>query len=424
MNKSIWKDYLRNNNFKSLQENIETDVLVIGGGITGILITKKLHDNKIKTLLVEKGQIGSGITSKTTAFLTVQHETLFQSFNQKKAQQYLKLNNDALNEYKELSKIYDFDYEETDSCLFSKNYDIINNEFKTLQELHQNICITKNIPFEENCIGVSFKKQATINPIKLINAISKDLSIYENSEIIKLKRNYAILKNNKLIKFKKAIIATHYPIINKHNLLFMKLTQRKSYVVAIKKETIKGTYCSIDEKGLYYRMYKDYLIIGGNDRDTGINCSHDFTKVILEKFNISKEDILYSWNGQDCISLDGIPYIGYNNLWNKNHITVTGFNLWGFTWAMASSNIILNMITKNKECKLTKLNRWFINKNLFKNLKTAIINLINFNKPKCTHLGCRLIYNKKEKIYECPCHGSIYNELKKVIKGPAQKNIK
>lgn len=424
MNKSIWQDYLKNNNLKTIQEDIETDVLVIGGGITGILITKKLHDNKIKTALVEKEKIGSGITSKTTAFLTVQHETLYQSLKREKAQQYLKLNNDALNEYKELSKIYDFDYEETDSCLFSKNYDIINNEFKTLQELHQNICITKNIPFEENCIGVSLKNQAIINPIKLINAISKDLTIYENSEIIKLKKSYAILKNNKTIRFKKVIIATHYPIINKHNLLFMKLTQRKSYVVAIKKEIIKGTYCSIDEKGLYYRMYKDYLIIGGNDRDTGINCSHDFTKVILEKFNLSKEDILYSWNGQDCISLDGIPYIGYNNLWNKNHITVTGFNLWGFTWAMASSNIILNMITKNKECKLTKLNRWFINKNLFKNLKTAIINLINFNKPKCTHLGCRLIYNKKEKIYECPCHGSIYNELKKVIKGPAQKNIK
>ena len=72
---------------------------------------------------------------------------------------------------------------------------------------------------------------------------------------------------------------------------------------------------------------------------------------------------------------------------------------------------------------MTKVNRWSINKNLFKNIKTSVINLSNFNKPRCSHLGCRLIYNKKERIYECPCHGSIYNKEGKVINGPARKDI-
>ena len=83
----------------------------------------------------------------------------------------------------------------------------------------------------------------------------------------------------------------------------MKLTQKKSYVCVIKNEFVNGTYCSLDKDGgLYYRMYKDYLIIGGNDTDVGCRCISKFEELVCRKFNIKKEDILYSWHGQDTIS--------------------------------------------------------------------------------------------------------------------------
>ena len=76
-NQSIWEEYLKENSFPKLEKNIFTDVLVIGGGVAGMLIAKKFHDNNIETVLVEKNKIGRVITSKTTAFLTSQHETLY-----------------------------------------------------------------------------------------------------------------------------------------------------------------------------------------------------------------------------------------------------------------------------------------------------------------------------------------------------------
>ena len=63
----------------------------------------------------------------------------------------------------------------------------------------------------------------------------------------------------------------------------MKLTQVRSYVVAVKKNKIKGTYCDIDKDGIYYRMYDDYLIIGGNDRDTGCKTINDFKRNYTDK---------------------------------------------------------------------------------------------------------------------------------------------
>ncbi len=424
MYKTIWESYLNTNEYPKLENDMEIDVLVIGGGIAGLLTAKKLSDNNIKTIVVEKNKIGRGTTANTTAFLTIQHETLYQSLPREKALQYLNINKAALKEYEELSNKYNFDYKKVESCLFSKDKEKIKKEFLVLNDLDQDVMLLEDIPFEKNVLGVALKNQAMINPSKLINCITEDLEVYENTEVIRLEANYAILKNKCKIKFNNVVIATHYPINNKFNLLFMNLTQRKSYVVVIKKETFNNTYCSIDEDGMYYRMIDDYIIVGGNDTDTGNICKEDFEIKVCEKFNIQKEEILYSWVGQDCITTDGIPYIGYSDLFHKNHIIITGFNLWGFTWAMASSNIVLQMIKKNKICELTKINRLTLNKNLLKNVKKSVTNLLTLKKPKCTHLGCALIYNKKEHVWECPCHGSIYDTENNVIEGPANKKIK
>ena len=424
MDKSIWYLDLNKDEYKSLQEDINVDVLVIGGGISGILAAKKLQDNGFKTVVVDKSRIGMGNTSKTTAFLTVQHETLYQDLSFDKRSEYLKLNNDAFKEYEELSKKYNFDFEYTDSCLFSEDENKIRKEYEVLKRMDQDVDIIDNVPLFELNKGIKFKRQAVINPIKFLNEMAKGLTIYEHTDIVELNDNIAIVDNGNKISFKYCVIATHYPINNKANLLFMKLTQRRSYVVAVKHEDIDGTYCSIDNDGMYFRMYKDYLIIGGNDRETGSKCIKDFEESVCTKLNINKDVIEFSWSGQDCITIDGIPYIGYSDVFHKNHIIITGFNFWGFTWAMASSNIVLDIIKNHKPCKLTKPNRFFIKKRLFKNLKTSFVNLLRIKKPRCSHLGCVLTYNKKEHAWECPCHGSRFNEEKQVTNGPAQTGFK
>ena len=76
-NKSIWlKDIIVDNN-KSLDNDIKVDVLIIGGGLTGISSAYYLKNSNLKVCLVEQGYVGMGVTSKTTGKINYLQETIY-----------------------------------------------------------------------------------------------------------------------------------------------------------------------------------------------------------------------------------------------------------------------------------------------------------------------------------------------------------
>ena len=427
-NQSIWKDSVDIKDYPKLDKDIETNVLIVGGGVVGILCAYELKKRNIECVVVEKDKIGMGTSGDTTAFLTAQHETLYQDLIKEKgiekAREYLSLNLKALDKYKELSKKYDFDYKECNTSLFSVySKEVIEREKEALDKLNYKSQVINSLPIDLKIeSGISFLNQATINPLKLIKELSKELTIYENTMINELHGNIAYTKDNYKIKFNHVIIATHYPFRNISGFYFAKLTQRRSYVVAFKHEDIKDTFCAIDGDGLYFRSYKDYLIVGGFDRDNKEVCKEEYYKRIKEIFK--DKEIEYAWSGQDCISVDGIPYIGKYDRFHSNYYVATGFHLWGFTWAMASSFILSDLIEKKASYDLVSPRRSCLNKKLFSNIGNSLKHLITFKKPRCKHLGCALHYNKIEKVWECPCHGSRYDNEGNVLDGPTLKGIK
>ncbi len=427
-NKSIWEDTVSHNSFPKLENDISTDVLVVGGGITGILCAHELKIRGYNVLVVEQDKIARGITKNTTAFITVHHETLYQDVAKKYglgyAYDYLNLNLMAISEFKKLSYKYDFDYKECSSCMYTSIHEEkILNEKRVLNILGYETELVNQLPLEEFSIklGIKHKNQGELNPLKLINALSKELIIFEKTQIVKLEKNIAYTEKNK-ITFKNVIIATHYPFINRYGLYFLKLRQKISYMVSINHKEIEGTYCNIDN-GLYFRSYKDNLIVGGYDRDTKEPCKRLFLKNISSLFDFNL--INYSWSNQDIMTLDGIPYIGKYSRLRKNWFVATGFNMWGFTWAMASSIIIADMIDGGDEIKLLSPKRSIWHKQLFINISTAIANMLRLNKHRCTHMKVALKYNKIDNTWECPAHGSRFDNYFNVINDPAkQKHIR
>lgn len=422
----LWEENIKIKSFPKLNNNIETDVLIIGGGITGILCAYELKKRNIKYVLVEKDKIGNSTTKKTTAFITAQHETLYQdliaNFGKDVAKQYLDINLKAIKWYEELATKYSFDFRKCNSTLYSqRDTNVILKEKEALETLGYKATLIDKLPINLPInIGISFENQAQLHPLKLISEISKELNIYEDSKVSKLKSNVAYVNNYK-INFKNVIIATHYPFKNISGFYFTKLTQRRSYVVSIKNQQIDGTYCCIDDDGLYFRSFEEFLIIGGNDRDTKNDVHTKFTDKVKD---LNFIDINHSWSGQDCTTLDGIPYIGRLDRFNQNYYVATGFNLWGFTWAMASSFILADLIENKNSYEFVSPQRSMNKKALLANLKTSLKNLVTLKTPRCKHLGCSLKYNEIEGVFECPCHGSRYDINGNILDGPTKRNLK
>ena len=97
---SIWVKTEQLPQFNPLPGDLNTDVLVIGGGLAGLLCTWQFSQAGINCALVEANRLCSGITKNTTAKVTYQHgliyHKLIQEFGVDTALLYLQANQNAL----------------------------------------------------------------------------------------------------------------------------------------------------------------------------------------------------------------------------------------------------------------------------------------------------------------------------------------
>ncbi|MGM9631547.1 MAG: FAD-dependent oxidoreductase [Eubacteriales bacterium] len=424
---SIWNISANPPHFESLGGDIDVDVLIIGGGITGILCARALEDADVDYALVEADKICGGITQNTTAKITVQHgliyDKLISEFGIKKARLYYEANNDALKEYRRLCAHIDCDFEESDAYIYSINSKSkIEKEADAYEKLEIKSELTNKLPlpFSVAC-ALRLSGQANFNPLKFLYGISKGLRIYEGTKAIQFAPGL-VSTNRGNIRAKKIIIATHFPIINKHGGYFVKMYQHRSYVLALKNAPkIEGMYIDENPKGLSFRNYGDYLLLGGGSHRTGKNGGN---WRVLEEFaakHYPNAEEVCRFATQDCMTLDGIPYIGRYSPKTEGLYVASGFNKWGMTSAMSASMILRDEILgkHNRYAEVFSPSRSILRPRLALNVFEALINLLTPTAPRCPHLGCALKYNKAEHTWDCPCHGSRFTKDGKLIDNPA-----
>ena len=431
MKKSVWQFNEDGKQFESLKEDIKTQVLIIGGGLCGILCAYYLKESGIDCVVVEGRRIGSGTTDKSTAKITAQHgliyDKLIKNSGMEKARMYLDANLMALKEYEKMCQKIDCDFERKDSYVYSTiDRGIIEKETEAVNRLGFNaeFCCECKLPFRISG-AVKFKNQAQFNPVKFINALAQELKVYENTMINDIESN-KVYTDKGTILADKIIVATHFPFINRHGSYFLKLYQHRSYVCAYEgAEQVQGMYVDEDKKGISLRNYNDLLLIGGGAHRTGKKGGAWEDVQNFAKNHYPNAKLKYKWAAQDCMSLDGIPYIGRYSANTPDLYVATGFNKWGITSSMVSAMVLRDMIAgkENEWKEVFSPQRSILKPQLLVNGFESTVNLLTPTKRRCPHLGCALKWNKAEHTWDCPCHGSRFEENGKLIDNPATGNL-
>ena len=429
---SVWTDSVNFPSFEQLKKDIRTDVLIIGGGITGLLCAYQLQQVGVDYVLVEADRICSGITKNTTAKITSQHgliyHKLIQRFGIEKAHMYLNANEAALREYRRLCKFIGCSFEAQNSYVYSlNNSNKIAKELYALQMLGFHAEYEDQLPLPFPVAGaVKFRHQAQFNPLKFLSEISKGLNIYEQTKVRELAPNLAITEHGK-ITAKNIIVTTHFPFLNKHGSYFLKMYQHRSYVIAYKNApNVDGMYVDESLKGLSFRNYKNMLLIGGGDHRTGKHGGNwqELSTFAGTHYPNAKE--VYRWATQDCMTLDEAPYIGQYSKNTPSLYVATGFNKWGMTSAMAAAMILRDMMLEkeNPYAPVFSPSRSMLRPQLVVNAFEATTNLLTPTTKRCPHLGCALKWNPVERTWDCPCHGSRFTHDGQLIDNPATDDLK
>lgn len=429
---SIWEQTSNHLSFESLKQDIKTEVLVIGGGMAGILCAFMLQQSGIPYVLTEAQSICSGITKNTTAKITSQHgliyDKLIREFSIEKARQYLEANEAALAEYRSLCRNIDCDFEEKSSYVYSlDNRRKIENEIAALKKLGADAEFTNQLSLPFSVAGaVKFRNQAQFHPLKFIAAISKGLHIYEHTAVRELVGTTAITDYGK-ITANHIIVATHFPFLNKHGSYFLKMYQHRSYVLALENApNVNGIYIDGEQNGLSFRNYQNLLLVGGGGHRTGKKGGNwtELRDFVQQYYPNAIEK--YHWATQDCMTLDGVPYIGSYSANTANLYVATGFHKWGMTSSMISARILCDLVQgkQNPYGELFSPSRSILRPQLAVNAYEAVANLLIPTTKRCPHLGCALKWNSMEHTWDCPCHGSRFAEDGGLIDNPATRGLK
>lgn len=368
---SYWNKTAKKKRYPRLDKSFETEILIIGGGITGITCAYCLALQGAKPVLIEAGGLCDGTTGNTTGKITLQHDIIYSKMADKYgldfAKHYAESQAGALDFVKKQVKQGEIDCQLTENTAYifassENDRNMIKNEYEVARKLGIDAEYIQEPDFPPDNFGMlGFKQQAVFHSVRYVEAIAKEAAskgaeIYCGTKAIKVEDGdikTVYCENDMVIKARHLVMATQFPIYDGPNLFFTRLYAKRAYGIAVeaKRDWPNGSYISSGEPTRSIRTHvengKRILIIVGEDHATARgedNTELHFENLIQYAQRIAGVNaLLAKWSAQDYDTPDQVPYIG--RLSDHSNIYVAaGFKKWGLSNGTLAGNMIAELI--------------------------------------------------------------------------------
>lgn len=353
--------------FGPLRRNLETDVVIIGGGLTGITTAWLLAQEGVKVVLLERQRCASADTGHTTAHLTYVTDyrlhRLVKTFGKDGARAFWEAGASAIDQIFQISQLLKIrcDFHWVPGYLHAS---LLRRDKKDRALLEKDAQLAGELGFDAQFLnlvpgvnrpGVKFSNQARFHPLKYLGALLKSLTrrgvkVFENTEASAVDSDPLTVHAGKYkVRCQYLVIATHNPLVGKNSLTNATLFQTKlalytSYVLGARvAHGIIPDALFWDTSDPYYYLRNDaqsrgdYLVFGGEDVKTGQEKDPEKVFRNLEKRLkkiVPSARVQDRWLGQVVETNDGLPFIGESA---HQQFIATGFCGNGFTLGTLSA---------------------------------------------------------------------------------------
>ena len=370
----LWSEGINRPQYFALAEEVNTEVLVIGGGLTGVSTAHLLARTGLKVTLLERDRLGCGDTAHTTGHLTYMTDArlseLVRVCGEEKAFLSWTAGARAMDRIRQTVRQLGVDVElrEVPGYLVAAESDDIEAEVRKMEEEAE---MARSLGFDVRLLdnvtptgrpGLLFASQMKFHPLKYLHALAAEaqragVRIHELSDVGDFGENPRhVIANGHRVTFDHVVIATHVPLQGLMGTMGASLFQTKlaSYsTYAIAAIAPSGTLPEIiwsdtAEPFHYLRVNRspegDVVIWGGEDHKTGqkVDTTECFGRLEQSLLEIVPEAaVSHRWSGQVVETVDGLPYIG--EITDRQYIA-TGFSGNGMTFSVVAAMMIRDKI--------------------------------------------------------------------------------
>jgi glycine/D-amino acid oxidase-like deaminating enzyme/nitrite reductase/ring-hydroxylating ferredoxin subunit len=479
---SLWLAALPATTYPPPSDERAFDVLVLGGGITGLTTALLLKRRGARVAVVEAGRVGAGVSGNNTAKVTALQSTVLTSIGSARgtdvADEYAVRSLAAVELVAQLAsdESIDCDLQRRDAFTVAvQDSDLcdVEREFEAARRagLHAEMTATVDLPYPV-AGAARMRDQVAFHPVKYVSGLAAAVDgdgcrVFEDTRALGVTDGSPVRveTTHGPLTGERVVIATHYPLLDR-GLYFARMEATRSYCVAarVRGEPVRGMSITTGSETWSYRSAGDLLIVCGQSHPTGargIDASR-FAAVedhLREHWDV--EQVTNRWSAQDPTPYDHTPLIGTYLPGNTRMYLASGFSKWGLTGGTMAAAILSEQLSGGPGTgafsphrvsprglpQLARLNAKvgvdLVGDRLMPGQISSAEELapdsagvvrsgaqrtgvyrdgdggLHAVSMRCTHLGCLVRFNAAETSWDCPCHGSRFDVDGAVLEGPA-----
>ncbi|WP_067824179.1 FAD-dependent oxidoreductase [Actinomadura kijaniata] len=346
----------------------EAEVVVLGGGISGLTTAHLLARAGRSVVVIEAGRIAEGVSGHTTAKITSQHNLVYadlvDGFGRERARAYGESQQAALEwiagRVAELG--VDCGFRRRDNHVYAEErayLDRLRREADAAATLGLPAEFTAETELPFPVAGaVRFRAQGQFHPRRWLLRLAEEITgaggtVLENVRALRLglPDESVVHTTAGTIRARDVVVATHYPVFDR-GLYFARLEPRRSLLLAgpAPQDAPRGMYIAADTGHSIRTTPGDggeVLLLGGEGYHPGEDddVTARFHRLTAwGQARLGAAEFPHRWATQDNSTADRIPYIGRYHPLSRHLWVAAGYGLWGMTNGTLAGMILSDLI--------------------------------------------------------------------------------